>query len=146
MRVLARGEGKKRSPFLGTGAMAAPALRAPAPPRARPRPHPALWGAPGAEGVRLRIRWPPTGVPDGRNHTRTQELRISTAPQAATQANHTSNLHADAQRCTATYVAEHYAIYIYRSLLLSRSLTRALTRTSTRKPHDPKGKTEYIHV
>ena len=82
--------------------MAARAHSAPARHRARPTTHPAPRGAPGAEGDRLRIRWPPTGVPDGQPYKIFQELRTSTAVQATIQANHTRTILA--RRCTATWL------------------------------------------
>ena len=56
---------KKTVVLFWTGAMAARAHSAPAQHCARPTPHPAPRGAPGAEGDRSRIRWTPAGVPDG---------------------------------------------------------------------------------
>ena len=50
--------------------MAARAPREPAQRRVRHPPPPAPRGAPGAEGDRLRIRWTPTGAPDGRHQPR----------------------------------------------------------------------------
>ena len=59
-----RSRTKKGFSFFGAGTMAARAHSAPARHCARPTTHPAPRGAPGAEGDRSRIRWPPTGVPD----------------------------------------------------------------------------------
>ena len=54
--------------------MAPRAHREPAWPRERRTSPPALRGAPGAKGDRLRIRWTPPGAPDGRNSSIPAEL------------------------------------------------------------------------
>ena len=70
--------------------MAARVLSEPAQHSMRPTPHPASRGAPGATSVRSRIRWTPSGAPDGHPPLRKTDLCDSTTECTAT-ARHNTN-------------------------------------------------------